>query len=57
METYKNEDAICAFLPIFYVFVVQPLCTGGIHIEDGSRRVTVSGLVRGDASGTIAWIL
>ena len=56
-EAYKNQDGICTFLPIFHIFVVQPLCTGSIHIEDGSRRVTVSGLVRGDASSTIAYML
>ena len=44
--TYKNEDGICAFLPVFYIFVIELLGTGSIHIEDGSGRVTVTGPAR-----------
>ena len=52
-RTYKNEDGICAFLPVLHIFVVQLLGTGRIHIEDGSGRVTVTGPARshGDAMG------
>jgi hypothetical protein len=53
MEAYKNEDTICSVLPIFHIFLVQPLGTGGIHIEDGSGRATENGQVRSGASGII----
>ena len=51
--TYKNEDGICTFFPVLHIFLVELLGTGGIHIEDGSRRVTVIGPARshGDAIG------
>jgi hypothetical protein len=51
VEAYKNENAICTFLPIFHIFLVHSLCTGGIHIEDSSGRGTESGLLRSDTSG------
>ena len=53
MEAYKNEDTICTVLPVFHIFFFQPLGTGGIHIEDVSGSVTVSGLVTSGASGII----
>jgi hypothetical protein len=53
VEAYKKEDAICPILPIFYIFVVQLLSTGGIQIENASRSVTVSGVVRSGADGII----
>jgi hypothetical protein len=49
VEAYKDEDAICTILPIFHIFVVQLLSTGGIQIENASGSVTVSGLVRSGA--------
>ena len=46
-EAYKNEDALCTSLPILNICAVKFWCTGDIHGEDGSRRVTISSFIRG----------
>ena len=49
VKAYENEDAICASLPIFHIFIVKLQCASDIHRKDSSRRVTISSFLRGGA--------
>ena len=60
-KSYENKDAICTSLPVFHIFIVKLQCTGDIHREDGSRRITILGfLLSGNiflSGGAIVYVL